>query len=771
MSDDPVADFFSSDDQGSPSIAPSTSQDDQIATFFAKGAQTDASASKTRSVEPTYDAALFKKRVGRDPEPAELANFKANKGQGWAGANGTAGGSFAGLGEAALATGAGTLKGISHAANDILPDVGGSKAAVEKEIQTDPVLNYKEGPEAQPYLEGVSKLATPVTWAVNKARNAIANVAGTRTADVASDVATLLPGARGAFPKGSFAIHDPEAVAATAAPTAEEALAKSAAESKGNMGAAEAPISLEGTSPELRQAVANAQNHDTDALNRHINAETLPQPEGITPLRLRKGQATRDEQQISDEKNLRADPDTQGLLGESITDQNEKLGSSMGEIRRRATPDIVQRSNAEHGQTAIDAIKAQDNAAVTDIRAKYKELADQNGGDMPLSTGTAAADIKAALSKGLLTKVAAADPVISEVMDNLSSGQPMSFESFHSALSNLAEVQRNKGSPAAAATIVRNALENMPLTPEAAKLKGLRDIASAAAKRRFDTIEQNPAYEAAINDNVPKTPNGLHTIGNASPLADTFMDRYFLGNGTAASRAYVARIKDVMQNNPDFAPSIEASALNKLRDSAGLDSFDNGNFRHAGYRNARNAMDKKADVLLSPESEDFTSRLRQASDDVGYEGKASSVNRSNTALTLQRFGALYPETPGIAGTLADYGTDIAAAHAGPMGYAAKKIISAVAKGSKDRKAVEATKNAKLKFAQDAVAPGAGIERSGNSRIITRATGGKVDHEALVERLISRWKAAKKETDKKTEPLLSQPDSAIMKALELSQRAI
>lgn len=34
---------------------------------------------------PTYDATLFKQRVGREPEPAELANFRVSKGSGWAG--------------------------------------------------------------------------------------------------------------------------------------------------------------------------------------------------------------------------------------------------------------------------------------------------------------------------------------------------------------------------------------------------------------------------------------------------------------------------------------------------------------------------------------------------------------------------------------------------------------------------------------------------------------------------------------------------------------
>lgn len=757
---DPRTDFFTSTpDSASAGVSTQDSSDDPRTTFFASAPDSDTPAPAAK--EPVYDAAEFKRRVGRDPEPAELANFKQFKGEGWSTGNG--GGSFAGLGEAALATGANALKGINHAVNDIMPG-GDSKAAIESEINTDPILNYRGGPEAQPYLEGLSTLMTPVTWTANKIHQGISSVAGPRAADIAGDVATLLPGARGIDIRGIGrkivnSMHDPES-----------ATTASSLDSPRSLGAAEAPPNLEGTSPELQTAVANAKNLNREALERQRNAETLPQPDGTGPLRLRAGQATRDDQQISDEKNLRADPDTQGILSDSIDDQNEKLGSSMGEIRRRATPDIVQRSNAEHGQAAIDAIKTQDNASVLDVRSKYKALADANGGNLPMDTSTVLGGIRSQLSDGFLTKTARENPDISEILEQLESGRPMSFEQFENARTNLADVQRGKGSAARAAAIVRNQLENMPLSGDAAKLKGLADTARAAARSRFETIEQNPAYEAAINDNVPKTQNGLHAIGAPSPLADSFMDRYFLGNSQNASRAYIGRTQGVMANNPDFSSAVEAASLNRLRDAAGLDIYNNGNFRHAGYRNARAALDNKADVLMSPQSADFTSQLQQASDDVGYEGKSSSVNRSNTALTLQRFGAQYPDTPGIAGTLADYGTDIAAAHAGPVGYAVKKIGSAMVKNARDRRAIEATKAAKLKFAQSATAPGAGIEMPASSQI-TRATGGKVDHEALVNRLMARWEAAKKATRETTQPFLRQPDTAIVKALEIAQEHI
>jgi len=56
----------------------------------------------------------------------------------------------------------------------------------------------------------------------------------------------------------------------------------------------------------------------------------------------------------------------------------------------------------------------------------------------------------------------------------------------------------------------------------------------------------------------------------------------------------------------------------------------------------------------------------------------------------------------------------------------------------------------------------------------RASGGRVDknrHEFLVNRLIKMAKDAKTVSDKTTEPLLNAPDTAVVKALDIAQRAI
>lgn len=78
----------------------------------------------------------------------------------------------------------------------------------------------------------------------------------------------------------------------------------------------------------------------------------------------------------------------------------------------------------------------------------------------------------------------------------------------------------------------------------------------------------------------------------------------------------------------------------------------------------------------------------------------------------------------------------------------------------------------LKGATDAAtraaATGVPAAINANQDDIARASGGKVDHEALVKRLIGRWKTAKRATDAASKPLLKVPDAAIVRALDIAQ---
>lgn len=106
-----------------------------------------------------------------------------------------------GVGQTGLAIGSSALRGISNAANDILPDSNGSRAAVAKEIAQDPILNYRGGPEAQPIMSTLADLTKPIAKVGNAIHQGISDLTSPRTADILGDIASLAPGARGAFSK------------------------------------------------------------------------------------------------------------------------------------------------------------------------------------------------------------------------------------------------------------------------------------------------------------------------------------------------------------------------------------------------------------------------------------------------------------------------------------------------------------------------------------------------------------------------------------------
>jgi len=484
-------------------------------------------------------------------------------------------------------------------------------------------------------------------------------------------------------------------------------------------GAAGATLDLEGLTPETHaEALSSSQRGpvNQNALQRHKDAETLPLPEGEQPLRLTKGQALHDPQIRSDERNMRADPDVGNDLVQREAEQNQKLVAAEGEIRRQAVPDVLQRNNRDHGQAAIDEIKQKDNELVLDTRAKYKALADKNGGDMPMDKGEAARAADGELKKGYLADLANSHPVLKPVLESLRSDEPMTFENWEAATRALSEVQRKGSSEGTAAGIIRKQFENMPLSEEAQGLRGMLNDAKAAAKKRFDIIDQNPSYKAAVNDNVPKDANGLHVIGAESPLADRFMDNHFLGAG--GSRAYINRIRGVMEDRPEFHKAIEGSTLNDLRKAAGIDEYGQGGFNAATYRNRRMALDPKMDALASPDTVAHTQQLSNVAHHVAVQPKGNYINNSASAIVAKRMEAQAQHAAGlpsaIAGKLGGMATNIAVA-----GHPALSIVKSVGdtvmkhraaeKASAENLAAEqAILEEKRKFVQESLKPGAGI---------------------------------------------------------------
>ena len=548
----------------------------------------------------TYDADLFRKRVGRDPSPTELANFKQFKGEGFASGNG--GGSFTGLGEAALATGAGTLKAITHAANDVLP---GNGEALEKEIQTDPILNYRGGPEAQPYLQGISTLMTPVTWLGDKIHQGIAAVATPRVADIAGDIATLAPAARGIdLPaignKIVNSVSDPESTGA------EGALSNSGQ----SMGAAKVSPMTD-ASPEFQEAARKAVQQTGGAINptaadRIKDAESLPVKARLTP-----GQSSGDPSLISEEQNLRGTDQRRAQL---YNDQNQNLIDNMDALREKVGPDVFSANAVEHGDTLINSYQGKDKIARDAIDAAYEKARQAIPSTTPVLDAKNLLDkVNAQLEEKWATESAPPD-VMRRLQAMADKGGQITAGQFEGLRTRLAELARSdEGSTRFAANQIRGVVEGSDFLPGTEAFKAPFDEARSLARAHFQTLEADPAYNDAVNGITPP---------------DRFTQKYITGQG--ATRDGLATMRANLAGDSTALQTMGVAALDHLRRSA-LGTTDN--FSQSAFNRQLGAMSPKMNSLFDPETREHLETLGRVANYQQVQPKGAFVNNSNTTVS------------------------------------------------------------------------------------------------------------------------------------------
>ena len=359
-------------------------------------------------------------------------------------------------------------------------------------------------------------------------------------------------------------------------------------------------------SPELQNEIRSTPINQINmpALERHVEADTLP-----VPVRLTRGQATQDINLLSDEMNMRGrNPD----LANRFNEQNGKLIENMNAIRDKAAPDVYGTNYIENAETVINAYKALDDTRTADISAKYKALKDAAGGDFPIDGKQFATNAEKMLGKDLKTDFL--PPAIAKQLERYKNGETMTFENFEAMRTNLAAEMRKAersgdGNAKTASSIVRTALEELPLSGEAEALKPLANEARSAAKARFDMLKKDPAYDAAVNDAVP----------------DKFIAKYIIGGNKRDLEALTAQLGKGSEGHQ----AVSAAVVNYLKDKAGVIN-DNGNFSQAGYNKALKQLDPRLLELVDGETAQQLRALGNVARYTQAQPRGSYVNQSNT---------------------------------------------------------------------------------------------------------------------------------------------
>lgn len=468
---------------------------------------------------------------------------------------------------------------------------------------------------------------------------ALAGAPGTQAAraSVAADVGAGAGAVRRAVTPG----ESPAAAIAETNPYARE-----------SMGAAAATPDLENVSPHLRTAIENTAREtgvNREVATRKIEADSLP-----IKMELSEGQATQHPPTLSNEQNARSNP----RWSEFFNRQNQQLIDNLDEIRAEAAPNAVGNDHIQNGQALIDAYKAMDEPIRADITAKYKALEEANGGQFPLNGKDFVSAADAALSKKMKGRYVPAE-VAGDLAD-LRDGGPMTFETFENLRTNLAAEARKAdrsgdGNAAAAINIVREALETLPITGEAAKVKPLADAARSAAKARFDRLRSDPAYRAAADDSVP--------AGELSPLADDFIQKHVV-KGKAAN---IKAMRENLSGDAHAGETIAAGALNYVKSKSGVNLYTNeGNFSQAGYNRALSEILPKIDYLVPSKIAEQAQTLGNVARYTQAQPRGSFVNNSNT----------FVAAAGEHFANAAEGVANVAAHGVPVGTFARKKLQA-----------------------------------------------------------------------------------------------
>jgi hypothetical protein len=305
-----------------------------------------------------------------------------------------------------------------------------------------------------------------------------------------------------------------------------------------------------------------------------------------------------------------------------------------------------------NGSQIIASITAKNAAMTAEKKGLYDAARNMAGGDIPVDRGA----FTNAAFEGLIkqNKLAFLPENISSLLNQISKGVvsmngkdhpvPFTVDTIDMLKTMIATESRGtaNGNAKAALSIVRDALENVPINPvkrgfggsqlvtgggaaglqgadaQASNLLGALDKARASARGQFAWQESAPGIEAALGGTVPQ---------------EAFIKRLIISSAAGADN--VAKLAADM--GPADLAAVKSSIVQHLLESATQKGRDaaSSNFNGPGLSSAIKTMgDKKLGLFFTP---DEIETLKSAGRVGGFETmqpRGSAVNNSNSAAAI-----------------------------------------------------------------------------------------------------------------------------------------
>jgi hypothetical protein len=407
---------------------------------------------------------------------------------------------------------------------------------------------------------------------------------------------------------------------------------------RGSVGAAGTPFAdqaaAEGVAQPLVQKITAAEragNINSTAAGRHIEAGSLP-----VPVELTAGQATGDIHALSNELNSRA---KNPVLADRFNAQNGQINDNLTALRDMVSPDVNVPSGAPTGQAIIDAYKEMDAPVRQRISELYAAARGADGAPAMVDAAPQMTQFERDIGPTRFKALPASVQQIFADAKNNAVSLPATFDQTAGStrpmnVSDLMDIDKTlsgaladvkDGSVRHDIGMLRDRIIGSDLNPSSAgqdAFQAYRD-AQAAARTRFQAIDADPAYKAAIGD--------ISRVGEPSSLADDFVRKYVAGGKTAN----VTNMLQNLSNDPQNAQLVASGLMDHIRAQAGVDlRTGTGNISQSGLNKALTNQGDKLRAVLGPQASQTLETLGNVARYTQEQPRGSYVNNSNTATTL-----------------------------------------------------------------------------------------------------------------------------------------
>ena len=339
------------------------------------------------------------------------------------------------------------------------------------------------------------------------------------------------------------------------------------------------------------------------------------------PVELTEGQASQNPVLISRERNERGFKEAHA---QRFNEQNKALQENANIIKQNVAPNVTTTDYVADATNLIDSVKAIKEANKTKTQEAYKALEDAAGGKFPIDGKK--------FANNAIEKLTAEDRLdylpstIKNKLDSYAAGsKEMNFNLFENLRSDLAAEMRKAdragdGNMKNVLSVVRNELENLPMTEADAKLKGLADNARKTAKADFDLEKSNPLYSKVLNE-----------AADSKDFIQNFVIR--------SKNADFVKSIDLLKDDPVALEHLRSGTMDYIiRESTDA----SGNFSNAKFQKAIENLNvnKKLDALFGENSKQLKD-LAEVAKIVEARPKGSFVNESNTATAIGSMAKQY----------------------------------------------------------------------------------------------------------------------------------